>query len=388
LINESLGRTKFEFNETKLINNYMPFLSDLINSNRKHWFLFTNSLASSTATDVSIPSLVTGICPTKSSAQLHDAPLIWDWLESCNHQYFKIFSSPVDFRWANLEFFLGLNEFDCYVRASDLPGPIINDLGNDEYYSAFEFSQSIKNAPSDRPIMGVYFSNALHSPFQISSEFLSNKRPSSNRFYTAMSIVDDAISVIINAIKESHRFNNCLIFIIGDHGETYQSTNIGHRLYSFREDYWSAFMAIYVSQNIQDDYPQKIESLRLNQQSLVGLIDVLPSLIDLLIHPINSFTHTKQLDGYSLFNKIPEDRFLIGLNTNETRKWPQEGFGIAQGKMRFIFDNIHGSFLYNLESDALQKDNLIDYAEEKQKFFLFEKINKHPQLIRVFTSNQ
>jgi glucan phosphoethanolaminetransferase (alkaline phosphatase superfamily) len=387
LINESLGRTNINIDQFNLNKNQLPFLSRLIDSEKNQWFLFENSLSSSTATDVSIPSLITGICPTKSSKNLHSAPLLWDWLKSINVNYYKIFSSPVDFRWANLESFLNLDQFDDYIRASDLPGPLVNDLGKDEYYSALHFTHSIKNAPPNRPILGIYFSNALHSPFQEYSKFHNHEKLSDNRYYVAMGIVDSALNMIINSIKENNRFDNSIIFIIGDHGDAYQKSEKGHRLYSFREEYWSAFMAIFISDKLQSKYLDKIEILNLNKQRLVGLIDIIPSLLDLLVNLKVPLEIAQQLDGYSLFQKIPEDRILIGLNTNETRSWQQEGFGIAQGKQRLIFDSLHGFSFFDLESDPHQKNNILNLINDEQESFYIQQINKYSELNRIISTH-
>jgi len=389
IMNESFGRKIFRFENSGIYNSSMPFLTNFVNSNLNEWFIFSNSLSSSTATDVSIPCITTGLVPTAEKSLFYKNPLIWNFLQALCPQYHTIFSSPVDFKWANLEKFLDLNKFDRYIQAKNLPGGLINDLGKDEFYSAQGFANAIKEAPKNQPIFGFYFSNSLHSPFQNTSVYLKNPNTniSTTRFRAAQNILDSAIRDIIHSIIDTGRINNSLIFILGDHGETDKPHVTGHRLYSFREEYWSSTLLVYASKNIQNQYNTEFKNMRANTDSLVGTIDIYPSLVELFSTNQNFNQLKNNLNGFSLFQAIPNDRTLIGLSTNCLRSWPQEGFGIAKGKFRMIYDNVNGFFLYDLISDQDQQNNIINFMQKNEKDAYIDIINKNKEILRVLSTH-
>ena len=236
---------------------------------------------------------------------------------------------------------------------------------------------------------GFYFSNSLHAPFQNSSAYFNSTSTNSNisRFSAAQNILDFAIKDIINSIIDTGRFNNSLIFIIGDHGETDKPHATGHRLYSFREEYWSSILLVYASKNIQNQYNEKFKYMRANTNSLVGTIDIYPSLVDLFSDDENLNWLKNNLNGFSLFQTIPNDRILIGLSTNFLRSWPQEGFGIAKGHVRMIYDNVNGFFLYDLKSDQDQLKNNINFMQKNEKEEYIKIINKNNEILRVLSTN-
>jgi glucan phosphoethanolaminetransferase (alkaline phosphatase superfamily) len=388
IVNESLGRKLFGFNCGVISNPCMPLLVNLVNSNPNKWFAFENSLSSSTATDVSIPSIFTGLAPTADRSRFLKNPLLWDYLKSLNSEYYTIFSSPVDFRWANLEMFLNLNDFDNYIHSMYLQGGVINDLGKDEYYSAKAFARAIKEAPKNQPVFGFYFSNSLHSPYQKESVYIKENHPEKSRFCTAQTILDLALNDIISSIFASGRGENSIIFILGDHGDSDKINIKGHRLYSFREEYWSTMLLVYASDKIQSKYLTQFAVLRKNTQSLVGSIDIFPSLVDLFSGSNQLETLSDKFHGFSLFQPIPNDRILIGLNTNDLRSWPQEGFGIAKGKTRMIFNNVHGFSFHDLSTDPQQNQDNINIMDAKTRNFFLDIINCNSELLRVLSHKQ
>jgi hypothetical protein len=134
-------------------------------------------------------------------------------------------------------------------------------------------------------------------------------------------------------------------------------------------------------------YNIQFKNMRANTDSLVGTIDIYPSLVELFSTNQN-FNHLKNnLNGFSLFQAIPNDRTLIGLSTNCLRSWPQEGFGIAKGKFRMIYDNVNGFFLYDLRCDQDQQNNIINFMQKNEKDAYIDIINKNKEILRVLSTH-
>ena len=63
----------------------------------------------------------------------------------------------------------------------------------------------------------------------------------------------------------------------------------------------------------------------------------------------------RQYKGSSLGKHLSKERYIVGLNTNDTRWWDQEGFGISQGSNRLIVSNVSGIFYGNIINDTYYK---------------------------------
>ncbi|MFV0337175.1 MAG: LTA synthase family protein [Chthoniobacterales bacterium] len=382
--NESLGRRIGGLSFYGDNTDAMPFLSSLIKSKPHDFFIFKNALSNSTATDVSLPSLFTGIGPELSAQDLFQAPLLWDWLKAANPDYKTVFGSPVVFSWSHLNQILGFSEVDEVYTSEELPGEFINDLGIDEAIAARKFAQTLGEIPNEQHFVAAYFSNALHNPFQTESLFFNGVAPGDTRFHKALHIVDAAFKEIWIALETSGKLDDTIIIITGDHGEMDVPTQHGHRLYSFYEEYWGVTFIIIIPEALQRKIPsEKIEALRNNQKKLISNLDIIPSLADLFSLENTNQLNVKALGGASLFKELSEDRFVIGLSTNDIRSWTQEGFGIARGNKRLIYNNVSGIFYYDLSADPEQKNNLIKTLspKEEKRYLDIIQANKHLQRI-------
>ncbi|MFV0416751.1 MAG: LTA synthase family protein [Chthoniobacterales bacterium] len=359
--NESLGRRIDGLKFYGGNSNAMPFLSGLIKEHSKDFFIFQNALSNSTASDVSIPSLLTGIGPERSAKDLLQAPLLWEWLKAVNPDYKTLFISSTTFYWANLNQILGFSEIEDVYTAKELPGEYINDLGIDEAIATKKFTQIIQNIPDNKQFIAVYYSNAIHYPFQTESLFFSGEAPGNTRISKALRIIDTAFKEMWTTLENSKRLDETIIIFTADHGEMAVSENRGHRLYSYYEEYWGVPFIIIIPEALQKKIPiEKIESLLSNRKKLISNLDIIPSLVDLFSLEETNQLNVKTLSGNSLFKELPEDRFIIGLSTNDLRGWGQEGFGIARGSERLIYNNVSGMFYYDLAKDPKQKNNLLD----------------------------
>lgn len=382
-INESFGKALGGLSFYGHADNAMPFLTALIETNKNDFFIFQNSVTTSTATDVSLPAMFTGVGPERSSHELHHAPLIWDWMRAANKEITVFFSSPVVFRWAGLSEFLEFSKMQATFTADGLEQSIVNDLGIDEAISAQKFATFIAEAPKEQPFIGIYFSNALHAPFQTRSSFFADQAPEATRSHQALRILDESFKMIWAALVKKDVLQDTILVITGDHGEIETPVHHGHRLYSFYEEYFGVPLIFMIPQKIQAQIPEKMTRFEKNLSSLTSSLDIAPTLIDLFAVKDGNHEAYSLLNGNSLFEEISADRIVIALNTNETRRWAQEGFGIAKGSQRFLFNTVTGFLFSDIQKDPSQNRNLWNTLSTEEKIFYLETVRKNIHLSRM-----
>lgn len=209
----------------------MPFLAQMVKSQKS--ILFKNAYTNSSATDVSLPSLLTGVGPDEGSEKLHRLPLLWDWFKAMG--YTTIFVTPQKLAFAGMEQFLASGSLDKFVSAEKLHAATVNDNGVDDMLAANAMDQLLSSVPAGKPVLLVYFSNATHFPFLTNSEAItSGGLPAEwSRYEKALFITDKTIERIYQSLQ-AHRFDKDLLSVFtADHGEVEFSKRKVPRISSF-----------------------------------------------------------------------------------------------------------------------------------------------------------
>ncbi|RAP26163.1 hypothetical protein DID74_02465 [Candidatus Marinamargulisbacteria bacterium SCGC AG-333-B06] len=379
ILNESFGNTQgLPFYNANI--NAMPLLTNRLKNNPE-WITFKKAFTNSTATDVSVPSLLTGVSPIENSTKLHTMPLIWDWAKANNKYTFLLTSHR--YSWANFNKFFFSDSLDTHIDAETINAPIINDLGIDDTIMIQELPNILKKIPKQQGFVGVINTNALHSPYQTTSELISPPTYL-NTYQKALFILDYTIDLTIRYLNQ-YNFNNTIIIITSDHGEASEySYPKAHRIYSFYDAYFKIPFLMYIpkewSKKNNTAYTNLIENSNKNIQN----IDIIPTIIDILKLENKNQNLVSLLKGHSLIKKINTDRAIIGLNTNDNRWWDQEGFGIAKDNKRMVVSTITGIQYTDINKDPFQKNN--NWQEEKpsKKEALLKTINKNHHLNRIW----
>lgn len=364
----------------------MPFLDSLIKDTNQVVSLdWAYSQAGST--EISMPSMFSGVDAWESKHKLHSFPLIWDWAKAGGLK--TIFISVQAYYWCDLDKFMTTPGPDDFLPVNYLGIPLLHD-GADEIQVSNIFCDSLESfAKSGKNFLAIYNSNACHKPFQQESKFLKDKPQKifKSAYRNACLLLDYSLRDFFNVLNNNDVLEKTLVIITGDHGET---DSIIHqplfRLYNYYDEILNVPMIIRLPKAITDKYPDAITILKKNKTKIVANIDILPSIIHILNADINEYNKIllSNLLGYNLFNMIPEDRISIGMTTNDIRKWEYEGFGIIWKNWRFVFSNIQNTGLYNIIEDSLQKNNLINNCPKDIRDFFENVINSNFLLKRIY----
>lgn len=386
-LGESLGRQYL-----KVFGNSIdaaPQMSEFFSSGNS--FRFQQAITNSSCTDVSLPSLFSGVGPEEDDQKLHEVPLIWDWLRA--QGYHTIFASPQKFAFANFDSFILSPGPDQYLSADRFNnfGRMLTSHNNglDDIWAAKKVVEELQGVPKEKPVALIFFTNATHYPFLQTSTELGEQPSFQDPYMNSLWITDQAFFEITKGFGQFRDPANLLSLVSADHGELVQHVRPVPRIASFYDEILGAPLMIRLPQK-WDMTPEKDKSCRqgllLNQDRLVSNMDVLPTLVELLSLDEDSQNATvlARLRGQSLCRDVGDERAVIALNTNNIRQWNPEGFLIARGHGRLVFSNTEGLQYFDVSTDPGQKQNLVGTPVWREQAQFYQKIvEENIQLKRI-----
>lgn len=384
IINESWGKTKglpFYGHST----NAMPNLTNWIKDEKNSFFIFKNAHTNSTQTDISITSMLTGVSPEESVFKLHNMPLAWQWAKSAGYQTFFLSSQRLS--WCHLDQFFFTKELDNHITLENLNAPVINDMGCDDLIAVEQFPRILSSLDPSHPFFGVFLSNALHAPFQQNSNLLTTTPSFKSKYNNAQFILDTAITNMLQNLKKRDLLKNTIVIITADHGEVEHPMHLNAaRLYSFYNEYFSIPFLIYMPQKWSEQHPQLISNLISNLETNISNLDIIPSLIDLFNPKLNQNNKKiiSEIKGTSLFQVIPKNRFIIGVNSGDRNSWHVDGFGIAYRSKRFVYSTLTGSQYFDISTDPYELQDIWRNTDEQEKEKILSLVQSTYHLERIY----
>ncbi len=362
--------------------NTMPYLSEYLKA--ENAFIFQKGLTNSGATDVSLPSLLTGIGSEVSQELLHQMPLLWQWAQSAG--YFTVFSSSQRLGFANFMQFIKSPPPDMTLSADKIGGKIVNDAGMDDISAAkFVVHEIRKNVPKGKPLLFVYFTSATHYPFAQTSTELNIQPNFKSKYENSLFLTDHVFKTIIDFVKERNPDNNYTLLISGDHGELENEPRGLPRVASFYDEIVGVPFIFKPHSKINETHAGCVENVKKNLETNVQNLDLLPTIIDLMGFTKNENSQIQMnLKGSSLCRKISQQRTIIGINTNDIRHWNPEGFFIANNQYRYVYSNVMKEQIFNVSNDPDQKVNILNSVDPGIKHMFSSIVKENRHLNRIF----
>ena len=352
VINESWGVNGLKSYTEKSYS--MPKVFSLLES-RPDFRAFQNHFTNSTATELSLPSILTGVAPYESFKKIHTMPFIWDWAKAAGYKTYFFTSQRL--KWANLDRYLNSPSLDVRYSAEESSLNVVNDYAVDEISFIKNIIDMDLIKQDEAPAFIVYFSGAMHLPFQDSSVHLKPEK-SLTKHKKALIILDHALETLILEIEKKTKAP-LKVIMTSDHGE-HPSGGSPARI----NNYSDTILKI----------PLVTSGLSLDQNTdrLSENIDITKTLVKYWkLDQVNKMTFDKLL-GDSLDAPAIEPKTVISLNVNSYRKWKNKAFAI-------ITDSSHLTF------NSPDKVTLIDRKTEGKEN-LWGKTDKTPWL-EIIKSN-
>ncbi|MBX2984661.1 MAG: sulfatase-like hydrolase/transferase [Bacteroidia bacterium] len=363
-------------------NPYTPFMQSWYENEKSQFVVFTDAMSISGCTNVSVPSLFTGVGPEEPYDKLMQMPFMWDYAKA--NGYSTAIISSQRFTWDNFRYFVKNKNLDILYTHEDSDLKTINDLGVDDIAMTLRAKQQIESLPKNKPIFFIYNTNALHKPFQDASSLLTIPVEIKDRYGKALYIIDKSVENIYKAFQARGELDKTIFVFTADHGE--YAIKRESRLGSFLKEALQIPVYIRLPKSWIDQNPLQYKALIANADKRVTNLDLMPTLVDFLGAQQSNLQTYERYSGTSLFDSISNSRTIIALSTNEVRIWSNEGLGIYQDSFSYIIDNLHHSQLYNLNQDPNQYHNIINDFPQPYFDDFHTLIRNNQELSRIYTN--
>lgn len=385
VVNESLGIRGLALDGSRI--DQMPRLQRRIRRFPDRYVSMRRAYTSSTSTDVSVPSLLTGVGPYAPTDRLHEMPLAWHWARAAGLEPFYI--SAQNYTATNFhEFFFAGDPIRHYTPES-VEGRVGEDYAADEIEIADQFDDYLADVPDDRPFFAVYNSNAMHKPFQTGSPHLDEQPERGSEYANAQVVLDHALDHIFDSLRDEGRLDETVVIMTSDHGEYPTRRHRLPRVLSLYEEFARVPMLVRLPDAWRERHPEHAEALEANRTRNVANTDLVPSIVDLLGYDDRPAAEPlrHELSGHSLFAPVPRDRTIIALNNNPIRHWEHRAFGIFWRDWRFVYSTVEGPRLFDIAEDPRQQHNRWGQAPGPVREKIRETIDAYPDLSKMYDPN-
>ena len=345
-----------------------PHVSAFLQKHAARSVWFHHASAAASGTDVSVPSIFSGLPPHASREQFARTPLLWDYARALGYRT-ALFSGQ-SYDWANFRtFFFKASPLDRAVSAAEFVGsPRVNDSGVDDAVMVRGVLDYLQQVKRDKPLLLVLQFGNSHVPYYYPGQ--AGDRDKALRYRRSIAYVDRLAQQVITALATSGRLQQTLIISTSDHGENAtrpwrppRGENLDE--YNARVPLW-----VHLPAELAQKQPALLKTLRANAKRRVGNIDILPTLLDLWgRYPLKGQLASLGLDGRSLLRPVPQDRLLIGTETGEIRTWDRTAMAIYLGHRKLHVDAT-GVRLHDVDADPEEQRDLFDRVPlaERQRF--------------------
>jgi Sulfatase len=340
-----------------------------VGGDEQHWIAPANVVTNSSCTDVSIPSILTGCGSHETEARLHTLPFVMDLAKARGFRTAFLTSSTLG--WGNFDAFFAGAALDFTYTAAETGSPYINDLTVDDFAIVIRASQWIE--ATQGPVCAVLYLNAMHVPFQATSTCSIPPSLTARRDRAAF-IVERSMAALFDSLKRTGRYDDALIFVVGDHGETrgYDGSNEAGRMSRTIKLTPEVISPVFLMKPHQSLSAEARKTLSSNETALVANVDIAPTIADALsIELSGGLTYC----GHSLFKPIAADRISYTLTINEWRSWNKGAVAICRGQDRIFVDYQTSDLVLQIRADGSSTSKRQSDTTRKE---LFEAAVGHP----------
>ena len=341
---------------------WAPFQSQLPQRRAEGYFPMFRGRANSTATESSVPTILSGVDLSGASEAYGTVESIWSLGKSVGASTF-LFAAP-GYNWSHFdEYFLDKN-VDVAKTGLDFAESYSNDTGVDDgvvVQVAIEHLRQL--AKQDKPFVGVIHFNATHIPgFAGPGVKLPKSGSSRERATAASRYVDRLHEKLVKELQSLGVLENTLLLATADHGEYIFPQESQSRLgnfhdYILRVPYW-----LRVPVTGLDAHPGWSAALDGWRDRNVQNMDILPTVVQWLrIEGGPAFA------GRSLFGAPPSRPVALrGQSTCAFRQWGEDGFYVVDDQLKFIAETRSGQpLLFDLATDPGEQKNIWSDAKRR-----------------------
>lgn len=312
-------------------------------------FVFAQGRSNSTATSVSVPSLITGVAANGTTFEYHRNPTLFTAAKAAGLRTFLLTSQ--DWRWEHFDEF-AFGGIDHVVHRSSFAAERNNDLGVDD-------SLILDSLPSLLSPSGKFFGmiqlNSNHGPFWPGPAHTDLPFSSRERYLASVQYVDRVLDRIFRTLQKDPRWDSTLVFMVSDHAENIGARHLGRINSFFEETVRIPFLARIPPAFLSNQ--SEVAALRSWKDRPVQLLDLMPTFLDLWKIPLSQEGFVA---GSSLLRPSMAGRVQGGQNTGDIRSWDVEGLYLVRDQWKFVLTQGREPGLFDLSIDPREEHSLWD----------------------------
>jgi sulfatase-like protein len=323
-----------------------PLLRALLERRPEDVFLASRHYSNSTATDVSVLSLFTGLSPAAPLEAHRHIPILWDYFAAAG--YDTSLFIPDHLRWGDFErrFQARPGELNLskLVDASNAGRPLVydhslNDV--DVVADALRYQNQRAWAEPFLQVVSLRMPHAIGEGARVNHidyGAFGREPPELRDYYNAIRHDDQLMTEFIAAIPPAVQ-GRTLLVITSDHGTRLFARDDGAgelpRLDNYHVETTRVPLLIVAPPAARERLdPAALARLQQNFQTVAtSNIDVVPTLLGLAgIPPVElDLPHPELLLGRDLTRRLPPTEAIVQCNTGPLRRWDREHFALILG---------------------------------------------------------
>ncbi len=332
-----------------------PFTSTLLGRESEGFFVLTRARANATATESSVPTVLSGVDLGGATDAYGTAQSIWSLGKATKASTF-LFSS-CSYNWSHFdEFFIDKN-VDYHRTGLELGPRIVNDSGVDDRLMVDASLTYLRRLIADKKrFVGVLHFDATHLPGYWGPGTDKIKAPHDERYPKAAAYVDKMNEDLVGEILSSSARDNTIIIATSDHGEQIPPMREPNRLGNYYEPTVRIPVWLYVPPKLLEKHPEYRAQLLAWKERNAQNMDVLPTVRDFLTFPREA---SLDLPGHSWVAPPPAVDQMAGQSTTSFRAWNNEGFFVVRERLKIIVSSeTEKPEIYDLSKDPEEKHDL------------------------------
>lgn len=338
-----------------------PFGSSLPDRRAEGFFLFPKARTNSTATESSVPTILSGVDPGGDTDAYGRSTSYWSLGKAVRAQTF-LFSAQ-SYSFSHFDEFFFDDTVDIQKTGEDLSKVLVNDRGIDDAIAVDAAVAHLRKITSEgKPFVGVIHFNGTHSPGWPGPDVKLEHKERDNllQYSLAAKYIDKQVARVFQALAELGLDDRTVVLSTSDHGEAIVPHHPVDRLGSFYEECTRIPIWVRVPPRLLREHPEWETALDHWHDRNVQNLDILPTVRDLLGMSGEPALAPPALPGRSLVQEPPPgDDIILGQSTCAFRAWALDGFYIVNGSIKFIASNDQATpQIYDLQADRFEEHNL------------------------------
>jgi Sulfatase len=337
-----------------------PYSSRLVERRSEGYFVFSRARTDSTATESSVPAILSGLelgGPTRAFGR---AQSFWT-LGKAAYLHTFLFAA-LDYEWSHFDEYFLDRHVDLAATGRDISRDVVNDTGIDDGLVVDTAIQHLESlAARKTAFAGVIHFNGTHMPGYPGPGVVAPEaqRGDASRYGLAARYIDRLVERLDLALNRLGLSDSTIVISTSDHGENLVPTRPPDRLGSYYEETLRVPFWIRLPPKLAAERPELVQAFDDWRDRNVQNSDILPTVRDLIGLGVEPALLAPALPGRSLARAAPAEQTVSGQSTCAFRVWGLEGFFVIRGRKKLIVGTDQPvPRLFDLETDPREENNL------------------------------